>query len=85
MAKFSPSLKAYSLDITLVVYPIDLKNPLTQFPWLSLIIPSPPALPGFPRDAPLVLSLCHPTKGLVHVIVITIFEDICLAFLTYKK
>ena len=45
---------------------MDLKKPLIHFPSQSLIRPPPPALPGFPLEAPSVFNLNHSTGGLFH-------------------
>ena len=50
--------------MTLVAKPMDLAKPLTQCLLLSLISPPLPALPGFPPEAPSVLSLNHSSGGL---------------------
>ena len=58
-ANFRPSLKAQNSAETLVAQPMDLTYPLSHFPLQSLINPLPPALPGFPQEAPSELSLNH--------------------------
>lgn len=78
MARAKPSLNAHNSATTLVVYPIDLENPLIHLPSLLLINPPPPTLPGFLSEAPSVLSLCHLERGLDHLIGIAILDDICL-------
>ena len=85
MTKVKPSRKAHHSAITLAVCPIDLKNPLTQIPWQSLITPPPPTLPGFPHDASSVFSLCHPTNSLVHLTRIAILEKTSRILLTWKN
>ena len=66
MARDNPSLKAHNSVITLVVYPIDLEYPLIHTPSLFLIYPPPPALSGFPSEAPSVLSLYQPENKLIY-------------------
>ena len=71
MARVKPSLNAHNLAITLVMYPIDLKNTLIHLPSLFLINPPLPALPGFPSEALFVLSLCHPGTLQQNVFLVT--------------
>ena len=65
-AMVSPSLSAQNLAMTLVVIPIFQAKPWTQLPLWSRMTPPPPALPGFPIEAPSMLSLCQPILGLFH-------------------
>ena len=49
--------------MTLVATPIDLENPFTHIPELSLMTPPPPAFPGLPCDALSVFSFSQPLGG----------------------
>ena len=67
LQRVSPSLRAQSSAMKLVEKPIFLEKPATQFPWSSLRMPPPPALPGFPRAEPSVLSQIQPCWGFSHL------------------
>ena len=79
-ASFRLSLNAQNSADMLVAKPMDLANPLSHFPLQSLINPPPPALPGFPQEAPSKLSLNHPSGGLDHF---TCIETLCLTFIIF--
>ena len=82
MAKYRPFLNTHNSAITLVVNPIGLEKPLIQFPWLFLIRPPPPDLPGLPRDAPSVFNLCQPDEGLVQLTEMATLDANFLTLLT---
>ena len=65
-ASFNPSLSAQNSTTKLEACPMDLENPLIHFPLQSLIKPPPPALPGFPLEAPSVFNLNHCSSGLLY-------------------
>ena len=66
-ARIRPSLRAQNSAIVLVANPTDLEKPFTHPPEQFLINPPAPVAPGFPREAPSVLSFIQPVRGFSHL------------------
>ena len=65
-----PSKRALNSAWTLVICPMVWEKPPNHDPQESWISPPPPAIPGFPKEEPSVLSLALPKVGGSHFTVI---------------